>query len=201
SITPTSRYSNNPKLQKSITPSHGKYDMDKIRHAVIEDFGNSYASFGNSELMGRVVGLLLCAGEPINVDRIAAQLHVSKSPVNQICNRLEEAKLIRRAWVKGERKYHYEIVDNVFLQASLNVSRLTEGNLHLAEKNLEAVAKKFRTATEAEKEGLKVIGQRLIEMREFYRKLIESYHRFNEDWRTARAQLPSVEAFLNAAHF
>jgi DNA-binding transcriptional regulator GbsR (MarR family) len=174
--------------------------MDEIRQAIIEDFGNGYASFGNSELMGRIVGLFLCASEPVNVDQIAEQLHVSKSPVNQICNRLEELKLIRRAWVKGERKYHYEIVDNVFLQASLNVSRLTEGNLQIAERNLEAVAKKYRTASKAEKEELKVVCQRLLEMREFYRKMIESYHRFIEDWRAARTKLPSVESFLNVAH-
>ncbi len=175
--------------------------MDEIRQALVEDFGNGYASFGNSELMGRIVGLFLCADEPVNVDQIAEQLHVSKSPVNQICNRLEELKLIRRAWIKGERKYHYEIVDNVFLQASLNVSRLTEGNLQIAERNLEAVAKKFRTAGKAEKEELKVVCQRLLEMREFYRKMIESHHRFIDDWRVARPRLPSVEAFLNAAHF
>ncbi|MCI0697743.1 hypothetical protein L0337_37820 [candidate division KSB1 bacterium] len=170
--------------------------MDKIRHALIEDFGNGYASFGNSELMGRVVGLLICAGKPVTVDQIAEELEVSKSPVNQICNRLEEIKLIRRAWVKGERKYHYEIVDNVFLQASFNLSRLTEGNLQIAEKNLEAVARKFHTASAAEKEELKVICQRLLEMREFNRTLIESYHRFIEGWRSAREQLPPVEAFL-----
>jgi len=172
--------------------------MDEIRHAIIEDFGNGYASFGNSELMGRIVGLLLCAGGPMTVDQIAEELKVSKSPVNQICNRLEEVKLIRRAWVKGERKYHYEIVSNVFLQASLNVSRLTEGNLHIAERNLETVAKKFQNATAEEKEELKVICRRLLEMREFYHKLIESYHRFIADWRSAREQLLSVESFLNS---
>ncbi len=170
--------------------------MDEIRTAIITDFGNGYASFGNSELMGRVVGLLLCATEPMTVDQIAAELQVSKSPVNQICNRLEEVKLIRRAWVKGERKYHYEIVDNVFLQASLNLSRLTEGNVQIAERNLQLLAAKYKTAKAAERPALMVMAQRLLEMREFHRKLLESYQRFIEEWRNLRTQLPSAGKFL-----
>ncbi|MDZ7266574.1 MAG: MarR family transcriptional regulator [candidate division KSB1 bacterium] len=172
--------------------------MDDLRTAIITDFGNGYASFGNSELMGRIVGLLLCASEPMTVEQIAEALRVSKSPVNQICNRLEEVKLIRRAWVKGGRKYHYEIVDNVFLQASLNLSRLTEGNVQIAERNLQLVAERYKTAPEPEREALLIIAQRLLEMREFHRKLIESYQRFIEDWRSLRARLPQAKQFLEA---
>jgi DNA-binding transcriptional regulator GbsR (MarR family) len=170
--------------------------MDEIRHAIIEDFGNGYASFGHSELMGRVVGLLICTGKPLTVDHISEELQVSKSPVSQICRRLEELNLIRRVWIKGERKYHYQIIDDVFLQASINLYRLNEGNLQIAEKNLQAVVNKFHEADEAEKAELRVICARLIEMREFYRQLIESYKQFIEAWQVARASLPSVDEFL-----
>ncbi len=170
--------------------------MHEIRHSIIEDFGNGYASFGNSELMGRVVGLFICAGGPLNVDQIAEYLNVSKSPVSQICNRIEELKLIRKVWVKGERKYHYQAVDDIFLQASLNLSRLTEGNLRIAEKNLQSVVDKYNNATDAEKQELRIICKRLIEMREFYRRLIDSYKRFIEEWSSTRTALPLVDEML-----
>jgi len=170
--------------------------MQEIRHAIIEDFGNGYASFGNSELMGRIVGLFICASSPLTVDQIVEFLNVSKSPVNQICNRLDELKLIRKVWVKGERKYHYQAVDEIFLQASLNLSRLIEGNLRIAEKNLQSAAEKFQNAADAEKQELRIICKRLIEMREFNRRLIDSYQRFIEDWRSMRNNLPSVDEIL-----
>lgn len=170
--------------------------MHEIRHSIIEDFGNGYAGFGNSELMGRVVGLFICASSPLTVDQIAEYLNVSKSPVNQICNRLEELKLIRKVWVKGERKYHYQIVEDVFLQASLNLSRLTEGNVQIAERNLQGIVKKYHAASAAEKEALRVMGKRLIEMREFHQRLIKSYQRFIEEWRATRTMIPSFEDIL-----
>jgi DNA-binding transcriptional regulator GbsR (MarR family) len=170
--------------------------MQEIRHSIIEDFGNGYASFGNSELMGRVVGLFICASGPLNVDQVAEYLNISKSPVNQICNRLDELKLIRKVWVKGERKYHYQAVDEIFLQASLNLSRLTEGNLRIAEKNLQSLVEKYKNATPAEKQELRIMCKRLIEMREFNRRLIDSYQRFIDDWRSIRNSLPSVDEIL-----
>ena len=170
--------------------------MTNIQHAIIEDFGNGYASFGNSDLMGRVVGLFICASGPLNGDQIAEYLNVSKSPVNQICNRLEELKLIRKVWVKGERKYHYQAVDDIFLQASLNLSRLTEGNLRMAEKNLQSVVAEFKNATDAEKAELRIICGRLIEMREFNRRLIDSYQQFIDSWRSMRSNFPSVDEIL-----
>ncbi len=173
--------------------------MNELRHAVIEDFGNGYASFGHSELMGRIVGLLLCSPRPLAVDHIAEELNVSKSPVNQICRRLEEINLIRKVWLKGERKYHYQIVEDVFLQASINLSRLNEGNLRMAERHLQAVAKMLPQAGDEEKAELRVIGQRLIEMREFYRRLIDSYRRFIDEWRASRSVLPSLDEFLSPA--
>jgi len=74
--------------------------------------------------------------------------------------------------VKGERKFHYQIADNLFLQASINLSRLNEGNLQIAERHLEATVRRMQEATGEEKERLRLICQRLIEMREFYRHLL-----------------------------
>ncbi|MDQ7064342.1 MAG: winged helix-turn-helix transcriptional regulator [candidate division KSB1 bacterium] len=170
--------------------------MDRLVDAIVEDFGNGYASFGHSELMGRVVGLLLCAHRPMTLEDISHELHVSKSPVNQICKRLEELQLIRKAWVKGERKFHYQIVDNVFLQASINLSRLNEGNLQIAERHLATVARRLQEAEGEEKERLRLICKRFIEMREFYHHLLRSYRNFIEEWQVARNQLPDVDTYL-----
>ncbi|MFQ6113187.1 MAG: GbsR/MarR family transcriptional regulator [bacterium] len=171
--------------------------MYEIQHALIEDFGSAYVKFGYSELMGRVVGLLICQDEPLTIDHICEVLDVTKSPINQICRRLEELNLIRRVRVKGERKYHYQIAQNVFLQAGINVSRLYEDNIQLAENHLHALLKQYSVAsTEEEKKKLRIVCERLIRMREFHLRLIESYNRFINEWKIAKSDLPSVEEYV-----
>ncbi len=174
----------------------GLIPMDKIRDGLIEDFGNGYVKFGHSELMGRVVGLLIGVHEPLTVDQISELLETSKSPINQIAHRLEELNLIRRVWVRGDRKHYYRISTDVFKQASLNLMKLYEDNLRIAERHLRAVAKQYTDASAEEKSGLRQMGERLIAMREFYTRLIDTHHRFIEDWKTARAHLPAFEEYM-----
>lgn len=170
--------------------------MDAIRHTLTQDFGLGYVKFGHSELMGRIVGLLLGAAEPMSEDQIAEELAVSKSPVNQITRRLEELSLVRRVRFKGDRKYYYEIASHVFLQASVNQYRLYEESLQVANRNLEAVLRAYAAAEGEEKEELRSVGERLIRMREFHLRMIESYRRFIDDWRAAEDELPSVDDYL-----
>jgi DNA-binding transcriptional regulator GbsR (MarR family) len=168
--------------------------MEKLHEDIIEDFGNGYVKFGHSELMGRVVGLLLCMRETVTEDQICEMLHVSKTPVNQITKRLENLNLIRRVWVRGDRKHYYQIAGDVFQQASLNLMRLYEDNLRVAERHLRGVLKQLAQAsTEEEKAGLRLVGGRMIAMRGFYQHLLETYQRFIEDWKAAKKNLPKIE--------
>jgi len=170
--------------------------MEEIRHALIEDFGNGYVKFGHSELMGRIIGLLLCAEKPMTADEMSERLKVSKSPVNQIARRLEELSLIRRVWVKGDRKHYYQIAEDVFLQAGTNLSYLFEENLLIAERHLRVLAKKYAAAHKEEKIKLRNLGERLVMMREFHLREIDSYHRFIEEWKIAKKDLPAVEEYI-----
>jgi DNA-binding transcriptional regulator GbsR (MarR family) len=170
--------------------------MNETRHALIEDFGNGYVKFGHSELMGRIVGLLLCSAEAMTVDEMSERLEVSKSPVNQIARRLEELNLIRRVWIKGDRRHFYQIADDVFLQAGVNLSRLFEENLRIAEKHLRELFKKYATANKEEKGKLRPLCERLIVMREFHMREIESYRRLIEEWKIDKKNLPTVEEYV-----
>jgi len=170
--------------------------MDENCQALTEDFGLAYVRFGHSELMGRVVGLLLGTVEPLTEEQIAEELEVSKSPVNQITRRLEELGLARRIRVKGDRKYYYQIAEHVFLQAGVNQYRLYEQTLQVANVHLERALRDYAEA-EGERQGeLRAVCERLIRMREFHIRMIEAYRRFVDDWRAAEGGLPSVEEYL-----
>lgn len=166
-----------------------------LRESLIRDFGRQYVRFGHSELMGRAVGLLLSVEEPLTTEEIAARLGVSKSPINQIARRLEELNLVRRIRKPGDRKHYYEISPRVFLQAATNLYRLYEENLRLAERTLRTALTQLERARGAEADALRLLCERVIDMREFHLHLVDSYKRFIEEWNEAELRLPSVETY------
>lgn len=175
--------------------------MESFKQALVDDFGLGYVKFGHSELMGRMVGLLLCSTEPLDAERIADELHVSKSPVNAIARRLEELNLIRRVRFKGDRKYYYEVSPHVFLQAGANLNRLEEQNLNIANNHLRVALERFEAAEGEKRETWRVICNRLIQMREFHLRMIDTFREFMEEWQAEREELPPVEEYrelLNA---
>lgn len=172
--------------------------MDTIQQVIVDDFGRGYVKFGHSELMGRVVGLLICATEPLTEEEISQALNVSKSPVNQITSRLEELNLVHRVRIKGVRKFYYQISPDVFAQAALNLSRLFEDNLRVAERHLEPMLKKYAEADDSEKPKLKPACERLIAMREFHLREIAAYKKLLDDWHSTRDRLPTVEDYLES---
>jgi DNA-binding transcriptional regulator GbsR (MarR family) len=170
--------------------------MHELRDALVVDFGQQYVRFGHSELMGRVVGLLLTAATPLTEEDIAAELHVSKSPINQITSRLEQQNLIRRIRYKGDRRYFYEISGDVFFQAGLNLARLLEDNLHIAESHLHGALLRLKSAGGEERAEIRLLCERLIQMREYHRRISDAYRRAVEEWREASRALPDVETYM-----
>ena len=170
--------------------------IDAIRQTLTQDFGLGYVKFGHSELLGRIVGLLIASVGALSEEQIAAELEVSKSPVNQITRRLEEINLVRRVRIKGDRKYYYTITPHVFLQAGVNQYRLYEETLQVANRNLETVLRAYVEAEGEAREELQIVGERLIRMREFHLRMIDSYRHFIDEWRAAENDLPSVDDYI-----
>jgi len=169
--------------------------MQKVYNEIIDDFGLGYVKFGHSELMGRVVGYLLCTVSPVSVDDISEALEVTRTPVNQICRRLEDLNLVRRVRKSGERKYYYQVSADVFLQAGINLSRLYEDSLQVAENHLTPLLSRYKKATGEEKKRIKIVCERLIRMREFHIRQVQAYQKFIGEWRATKNALPTVEEY------
>jgi len=78
------------------------------RRRVIEDFGGYFAQSGVPPTAGRIWGYLLLSREPVSIDRIAADLGMSKSSVSVGTRQLEQFMLARRSGEPGSRRALYE---------------------------------------------------------------------------------------------
>ncbi len=151
-----------------------------VRDTLVEDFGRAYSNFGQNRLKGRMVGLLLSMPEPTSLDEICETLGVSKGPVSTLARQLEEQGLIRKVWVRGDRKHYYELVEDIFRAASRHNLRLIRDNLEIARRNLGMMPS--AGAPESDNSGATRIRARLQVMEEFYSLLTATFERFIEDW-------------------
>ena len=158
-------------------------ELNEIRDIAVEDFGKAYNNWGLSKLKGRIVGLLLFNQMPLSLDDIANELHVTKGSVSTIARQLEEVGLIRKVWVKGDRKDYYEIVSDVFSTTSEHNLKLLKDNVLIAQKYINFLSRTLDSASPEGKLELEVYLDRMTEMQEFYTMLVDMFERFIREWK------------------
>lgn len=166
------------KLTNKKAPSASEIQQIKINF--IQDYGLGYQSFGLPKMMGQIVGLLLFHAEPVSLDDITEELQVSKGPVSQVMRRLRDHNLVRRAWVPGSRRDHYEAVPDIFGQAFANHAALQNENLALARKYTQLIRNNETELPES-------YAARIKEMDRFYTMMNKHLANFLEEWQASRA--------------
>lgn len=82
--------------------------LDEVRHGVMETLGRITEFWGFSKIMGQLYGLLYLSPQPLTLDEMAENLAVSKGNVSINIRSLERWNMVRKVWVKGDRKDYYE---------------------------------------------------------------------------------------------
>lgn len=155
---------------------------EKVKQAVIKNFGVAYRAFGLNKLMGHIVALLIYSPEPVSLEDIAKSLHRSKGPVSQILRRLRDKDLVRRVWQPTSRKDFYEIQPDIFEIAYRNNLELVRSNRRLAIQ-IKSIANREKNP---EFDNLKI---RMKEMEKFYALMEKHHEKFLEAWAKERDRL------------
>jgi DNA-binding transcriptional regulator GbsR (MarR family) len=150
--------------------------MTNIQQSFIQEFGEAYHRFGLPKLMGRIVGLLLYAEEPLSLDEVTQHLNVSKGPVSQMLRRLRDRQLIERIWVPGDRRDFYVAAENIFARAYENQITLVNANLDLARR----FHKQLSETDARERPRYK---RRLERMLHFYELMLQHNRSFLKQWK------------------
>lgn len=86
--------------------------LDDEQHRVIEDLARLLEPFGLPLTTGRLWGYLLLSPEPASLERISADLQISKSGASVAARQLEAGTLARRIGQRGSRRVLYEASEN-----------------------------------------------------------------------------------------
>jgi DNA-binding transcriptional regulator GbsR (MarR family) len=120
----------------------------------------------------RLYGYLLLNAGPVSLDRITADLEISKSSASVAARLLEQYMLVRRLGERGSKRALYEVSDNY------------EGMLTAQNRLIDAMAELLRTAAGTVVPGS--AGERLEEMAEFYLVMREAMDSALRSWRQRR---------------
>lgn len=82
--------------------------MDDLRNGIMETLGRITAFWGFSKIMGQLYGLLYLSPKPMTLDEMVEGLAVSKGNVSINVRALERWNMVRKVWMKGDRKDFYE---------------------------------------------------------------------------------------------
>jgi DNA-binding transcriptional regulator GbsR (MarR family) len=145
----------------------------------IEEIAVLLEADGLPRVAGRLFGLLLMSEEPRSLDELADQLGVSKPSVSVNARLLEQRGVVERAGMQGDRRDYYRISSDI-LERSLE-QRL--GKIRRFQEAI-AVARAHCTARQP------AVRDRLQDMDEAYRHLLDATSHALQEWRGKKGHAP-----------
>ena len=88
--------------------------LNKDLQSFVERMGLTMERLGASRTLGRILGLLLVADDPLSLTEMAAILRVSKASISTNTRLCEQTGLAQRIGIPGDRRTYYEIVPGGF---------------------------------------------------------------------------------------
>lgn len=111
--------------------------------------GRSAQRLGMPRSLGQVYAALYLSPEPLGLQDLMDQLHISKGNASMSVRQLADWGAVKRIWIKGDRKDYYQVVENqgqvirAFLDNMLKPRLISSGGqLEEMEQKLDALPHK-----------------------------------------------------------
>lgn len=138
--------------------------------AFIDDMAGLLTPWGVPQTAARLYGYLLLSAEPASLDRVAADLGMSKSSASVAARLLEQYTLVRRRGETGTKRAFYEVSDN-YEGILIGQTRLIAALTGLLRRHAESDAAPGSSRN------------RLAEMADFYAMIGEATEQAFERWK------------------
>lgn len=146
--------------------------LSESKKRFIEDMARLMVPWGVPQTAARIHGYLLLSAEPASLDRIAADLEVSKSGASVAARLLEKYGLAIRHGERGSKRVLYAV--------SQNYDGILIEHGRLIDSTAKLLGRGATTVTSAK------VKDRLEEMVEFYLAIGQAIDSALQSWRTRR---------------
>ena len=83
-------------------------ELEAIQDVFLEKINQMCREFGLNNVMAQLYAVLYFSGKPRSLDDMVNQLKISKGSVSINIRALERYGAVRRVWLRGTRRDHYE---------------------------------------------------------------------------------------------
>jgi DNA-binding transcriptional regulator GbsR (MarR family) len=90
------------------------FELTPAIEAFVLHWGEMATRWGVSRTVAQIHALLFLAPEPLNAEQIAQCLSLARSTVSTSLRELQSWGVVRRVHVLGDRRDHFEVVDDVW---------------------------------------------------------------------------------------
>ncbi len=129
--------------------------LEEARNIIIDALGRVYALYGLPDVIGRIYGVLFLADRPLGLEDIAQMLGVSKSTVSINIRILEGVGNVRKVWVKGSRRDHYEAERNISKIAAETIQKNYEREIEIVVEAAQSSKNLLTDVCDRPEDGLK----------------------------------------------
>lgn len=138
--------------------------------------------FGLNNIMAELYAVLYLSNKPMSLDDMVERLKISKGSASVNIRALERYGAVRRIWVRGSRRDHYEaetgiskvIMDRVKSMAQSRLSEIDD-MINSSFQALNSVS----SSDKEEKEAVEIFKQRLERLRSLQNKAQSLFELFN----------------------
>lgn len=159
-----------------------------LKFKVIDHLSLMLENDGFSPLVGRILGLLLFAGEPLSLQEMAESLGVTKAAISVQVRALEKNSMCHRMATSSDRKDYYYITDDVnmkFIQSGVE-------KLNIAREGIRFTLAAFPKEDEIKEEdrsSYDVSKRRFTELNALYELLFKRLDGIEDEWHQKKLEL------------
>ncbi|MDB4960243.1 MAG: transcriptional regulator, ArsR family [Myxococcales bacterium] len=141
---------------------------------VADAVGALIEGWGFKRNMGRMWAVLYLEDHPLNAADLGERLGLSTGSVSMLLTELQEWGAIKKAWVVGERKEHYEAETNIWKMVSRVFRERELQWIKSASDSFEAASKELEPGSDARHELIAARVTGLMQLAQVGSHLLES---------------------------
>jgi DNA-binding transcriptional regulator GbsR (MarR family) len=162
--------------------------FETLKQTINNHFSLTFEKDGFSPLVGKIFALLIFAPEPLSLQELADQLHVTKAAISVQVRTLEQHCMCQRLARGSDRKDYYFIQDDF----STSIIHHTTDKINTVLTRMDAMIQNMPALQEVSAQNLasyQASKRRFIEMRALYQLFTDRLEGIDEEWEQRRQQL------------
>ena len=152
----------------------GKGIESRARVEMVEAAVGLFQLLGLPRSAGQIFGLLYLSDKPLSLDDMVNRLSISKGSASMGARHLANWGAIRQVWVPGDRRDHYEAVDDLSQLLRASYTEFVKPRLDASERKLAGIFAELERDVErgsVSKPEFKFCSERLRTLVRFHEKV------------------------------